>query len=52
MHTDIEGATRIARIAAEFDWKWPLDDPTRSATPQDGNPSERTASCGYAPTSR
>ncbi|MBH0781559.1 DUF6301 family protein [Nocardia bovistercoris] len=28
MHTDIEGATRIAWIAAEFDWKWPLDDPT------------------------
>ncbi|MBH0781713.1 DUF6301 family protein [Nocardia bovistercoris] len=28
MHTDIEGATRIAGIAREFDWKWPLDDPT------------------------
>ncbi|WP_216918136.1 hypothetical protein [Nocardia noduli] len=27
MHADIDGATRIAGIAAEFDWKWPLDDP-------------------------
>ncbi|BCN65235.1 DUF6301 family protein [Prescottella equi] len=26
MHVDIEGATRIARLAAEFDWTWAVDD--------------------------
>ena len=26
MHVDIEGATRIARLAAEFDWTWTIDD--------------------------
>ncbi|MGR6584737.1 DUF6301 family protein [Rhodococcus qingshengii] len=26
MHVDIEGATRIARLAAEFDWTWSVDD--------------------------
>ena len=26
MHVDIEGATRIARLAAEFDWTWTVDD--------------------------
>ncbi len=26
MHVDIEGATRIVRLAAEFDWTWALDD--------------------------
>ena len=26
MHVDIEGATRIARLAAEFDWTWAIDD--------------------------
>lgn len=26
MHVDIEGATRIARLAAEFDWSWAVDD--------------------------
>ncbi|WP_186628558.1 DUF6301 family protein [Rhodococcus sp. BP22] len=26
MHVDIEGATRIARLATEFDWTWAVDD--------------------------
>ncbi|NKS83195.1 hypothetical protein A6411_04130 [Prescottella equi] len=26
MHVDIEGSTRIARLAAEFDWTWAVDD--------------------------
>src|SRR5262245_43174320 len=26
VHVDIEGATRIARLAAEFDWTWTVDD--------------------------
>lgn len=26
MHVDIKGATRIARLAAEFDWTWSVDD--------------------------
>ncbi|MDA3637696.1 DUF6301 family protein [Rhodococcus sp. C-2] len=26
MHVDIEGATRIARLAAAFDWTWAVDD--------------------------
>ncbi|QBJ97443.1 hypothetical protein ERC79_16985 [Rhodococcus sp. ABRD24] len=26
MHVDIEGATRIARLAADFDWTWTVDD--------------------------
>ncbi|MDH6279095.1 DUF6301 family protein [Prescottella agglutinans] len=26
MHVDIEGATRIACLAAEFDWTWAVDD--------------------------
>lgn len=26
MHVDIEGTTRIARLAAEFDWTWAVDD--------------------------
>ena len=26
MHVDIEGATRIARLAAEFDWTWTIGD--------------------------
>ncbi|CRK53576.1 conserved hypothetical protein [Rhodococcus sp. RD6.2] len=26
MHVDIEGATRIDRLAAEFDWTWVVDD--------------------------
>ncbi|QBJ95276.1 hypothetical protein ERC79_04400 [Rhodococcus sp. ABRD24] len=26
MHVDIEVATRIARLAAEFDWTWAVDD--------------------------
>ncbi|WP_158171165.1 DUF6301 family protein [Rhodococcus sp. JT-3] len=26
MHVDIEGATRIARLTAEFDWTWAVDD--------------------------
>ena len=26
MHVDIEGATQIARLAAEFDWTWAVDD--------------------------
>ena len=26
MHVDIEGATRIARLAAGFDWTWAVDD--------------------------
>ncbi len=26
MHVDIGGATRVARLAAEFDWTWSVDD--------------------------
>ncbi|MDN5547688.1 MAG: DUF6301 family protein [Rhodococcus sp. (in: high G+C Gram-positive bacteria)] len=26
MHVDVEGAARIARLAAEFDWTWAVDD--------------------------
>ncbi|WP_137876117.1 DUF6301 family protein [Rhodococcus sp. Q] len=26
MHVDTEGATRIARLATEFDWTWTIDD--------------------------
>ncbi|MFD4439621.1 DUF6301 family protein [Nocardia sp. NPDC058519] len=26
MHVDIEGATRMARLATEFDWSWAVDD--------------------------
>ncbi|MET8314197.1 DUF6301 family protein [Rhodococcus erythropolis] len=26
MHVDIEGATRIARLTAEFNWTWAVDD--------------------------